>query len=321
MTLPSIFLMGPTAAGKTELAVTLVKHFPCDIISVDSAMVYRGMDIGTAKPNADTLAQAPHRLIDICDPVESYSVAQFYQAAYAEIQAIQLTGRIPLLVGGTMLYFHRLQHGLATLPSADPQVRQRLNQEAQELGWSTLHQRLARLDPESAQRIHPHDSQRIQRALEVYEISGRTMTAWYTKATTRPELPSVMKLVISPAQRAVLHVKIAQRFQAMLAQGFIEEVYHLFRRGDLTPDLPAMRCVGYRQIWQYLTGELNYDNLSEQAISATRQMAKRQLTWLRTQTDAIWFDNQQHHLTKNILNYIEKKLLLPKTVKTIAGYV
>jgi tRNA dimethylallyltransferase len=304
-----IFLMGPTAAGKTELAVTLVKHFPCDIISVDSAMIYREMDIGTAKPNAEILEQAPHRLIDIRDPVESYSVAQFCHEARVEIEAIQAAGRIPLLVGGTMLYFHSLQQGLAYLPPADQTVRQRLQQEAQTLGWSGLHQRLAWIDPTSAQRIHPHDSQRIQRALEVYEVSGCTMTAWYAKALIQPQWQQPwLKLVLCPAQRSVLHAKIAQRFETMLAQGLIAEVDKLFNRGDLTADLPAMRCVGYRQVWRYLLGQLNYANLITKALSATRQMAKRQLTWLRTQADAIWFDSQQPQLANHVLREIEKQL-------------
>lgn len=304
-----IFLMGPTAAGKTDLAVTLVKNFPCDIISVDSAMIYREMNIGTAKPSAEVLAQAPHRLIDIRDPVESYSVAQFCQAARTEIEAIQAAGRVPLLVGGTMLYFHSLQQGLSYLPPADQQVRQRLQREAEELGWAELHQRLARLDPVSAQRIHPHDSQRIQRALEVYEVSGCTMTSWYAQTRTQPQWQQPwLKLVLGPTQRAVLHAKIAQRLEAMLAQGLIAEVDKLFNRGDLTADLPAMRCVGYRQVWRYLLGQLNYDNLIATVLSATRQMAKRQLTWLRTQTDAIWFDSQQPLLTAHVFNEIEKQL-------------
>jgi tRNA dimethylallyltransferase len=303
-----IFLMGPTAAGKTDLAVTLVKQLPCDIISVDSAMIYREMNIGTAKPSAEVLVQAPHRLIDIRDPLESYSVAQFCQEALTEIQAIQSVGRIPLLVGGTMLYFHSLQQGLSPLPPADLPVRQRLQREAEELGWPALHQRLVRIDLPSAQRIHPNDSQRIQRALEVYEVSGYTMTAWYAQAITQPRWQPGLKLVLCPEQRSVLHAKIAQRFEMMLAQGLIAEVENLFRRGDLTADLPAMRCVGYRQVWRYLMGQLDYNSLIATAISATRQMAKRQLTWLRTQTDAIWFDSEQPQVTKNILNQIEKNV-------------
>lgn len=297
--------MGPTASGKTDLAITMVKHFPCDIISVDSAMVYRGMDIGTAKPSAEVLAQAPHRLIDIRDPAHTYSVGQFYRDALAEIQAIQSAGRIPLLVGGTMLYFHSLQQGLSELPPANPQMRQRLNSEAEEIGWPAMHQRLAEIDPQAAQRIHPNDAQRIQRALEVYEVSGDTMTAWCAKATAQL-VPPIIKLVIAPAQRSILHARIAQRFHAMLEQGFIEEVRGLFMRGDLNPDLPAMRCVGYRQVWRYLAGELDYASLPEKAIIATRQLAKRQLTWLRAQTEAHWFDSLEPNVTEQVLKWLEK---------------
>ena len=304
MNSPCIFLMGPTASGKTDLAVSLVKHFPCDIISVDSAMVYQGMDIGTAKPSAEILAQAPHRLIDIRDPAKTYSVGQFCQDAQVEIQAIQAAARIPLLVGGTMLYFHSLQQGLSELPPANPQVRQRLNCEAEQVGWPVLHQRLVHIDPQAAQRIHPNDSQRIQRALEVYEISGHTITTWYAKTTTQRWLHPIVKLVIAPTQRSVLHAKIAHRFHTMLEQGLIEEVRGLFERGDLNSDLSSMRCVGYRQVWRYLTGELDYADLPEKAIIATRQLAKRQLTWLRTQTDAYWFDSFEPNMTKKIFNLL-----------------
>jgi tRNA dimethylallyltransferase len=215
-----------------------------------------------------------------------------------------------------MLYFHSLQQGLSYLPPADQPVRQRLQREAEALGWSGLHQRLARIDPPSAQRIHPHDSQRIQRALEVYEVSGCTMTAWYAQALAQPQWQQPwLKLVLCPTQRSVLHAKIAQRLETMLAQGLIAEVDKLFNRGDLTADLPAMRCVGYRQVWHYLLGQLNYDNLIAKTLSATRQMAKRQLTWLRTQADAIWFDSQQPRLTNHILNEIEKNLIFSKPVK------
>ncbi|MEN8217668.1 MAG: tRNA (adenosine(37)-N6)-dimethylallyltransferase MiaA [Pseudomonadota bacterium] len=305
---PCIFLMGPTASGKTDLAISLVKHLPCDIISVDSAMIYQGMDIGTAKPSADILAQAPHRLIDIRDPAQSYSVGQFCTDAQAEIQAIQSAGRIPLLVGGTMLYFHSLQRGLSELPSANPQVRQRLNQEAEQMGWAAMHQRLTKIDPQTAQRIHPNDSQRIQRALEVYEVSGETMTAWYAKSPAQGWSYPTIKLVIAPEQRSTIHARIAQRFQTMLEQGLIEEVRSLFMRGDLNPDLPSMRCVGYRQVWHYLAGELDYASLPEKAIIATRQLAKRQLTWLRAQTDAYWFDSLEPNLTQQVLKWLEKTI-------------
>ncbi len=305
MPLPCIFLMGPTASGKTDLAISLVKHLPCEIISVDSAMVYRGMDIGTAKPNNDVLAQAPHRLIDIRDPAETYSVGQFYNDVHTEIQKILSLWRIPLLVGGTMLYFHSLQQGLSELPEANLQIRQRLNREAEQKGWPTMHQRLAQIDPKAAQRIHPNDAQRIQRALEVYEVSGYTITAWYAKYPTKPWSHPTIKLIVAPAERSVLHARIAQRFHTMLEQGFIEEVRGLFERGDLNPDLPSMRCVGYRQVWRYLAGELDYNDLPEMAIIATRQLAKRQMTWLRLQTDALRFDSTEPHITPKVLKYLK----------------
>jgi tRNA dimethylallyltransferase len=305
MPLPCIFLMGPTASGKTDLAVSLVKHLPCEIISVDSAMVYRGMDIGTAKPNNEILAQAPHRLIDIRDPAEIYSVGQFYNDVHTEIQKILSIERIPLLVGGTMLYFHSLQQGLSELPEANLQIRQRLNSYAEQKGWPAMHQRLAQIDPKAAQRIHPNDAQRIQRALEVYEVSGYTITAWYAKYPTKPWTHPTIKLIVAPAERSVLHARIAQRFHTMLEQGFIEEVRSLFERGDLNPDLPSMRCVGYRQVWRYLAGELDYNDLPEMAIIATRQLAKRQMTWLRLQTDALRFDSTEPHLTLKVLKYLK----------------
>jgi tRNA dimethylallyltransferase len=302
--------MGPTASGKTDLAVSLVKNLPCDIISVDSAMIYKKMDIGTAKPSADILAQAPHRLIDIRDPAQTYSVGQFCRDAQAEIQAIHSAGRIPLLVGGTMLYFHSLQQGLSELPAANPEIRQRLNKQAEQIGWPAMHQRLAKIDPQTAQRIHPNDSQRIQRALEVYELSGKTMTAWYAKSPAICWSYPTIKLAIAPVQRSTLHARIAQRFQTMLAQGLIDEVRGLFMRGDLNPDLPSMRCVGYRQVWRYLAGELDYANLPELAIIATRQLAKRQLTWLRSQSDAHWFDSLEPTLTQQVLKLLEKNPML-----------
>jgi tRNA dimethylallyltransferase len=302
--------MGPTASGKTDLAVSLVKNLPCDIISVDSAMIYKKMDIGTAKPSADILAQAPHRLIDIRDPAQTYSVGQFCRDAQAEIQAIHSAGRIPLLVGGTMLYFHSLQQGLSELPAANPEIRQRLNKEAEQIGWPAMHQRLAKIDPQTAQRLHPNDSQRIQRALEVYELSGKTMTAWYAKSPAICWSYPTIKLAIAPVQRSTLHARIAQRFQTMLAQGLIDEVRGLFMRGDLNPDLPSMRCVGYRQVWRYLAGELDYANLPELAIIATRQLAKRQLTWLRSQSDAHWFDSLEPTLTQQVLKLLEKNPML-----------
>ncbi len=306
MNSPCIFLMGPTASGKTDLAISLLKHFPCDIISVDSAMVYRGMNIGTAKPDLDILAKAPHRLIDIRDPTETYSVGQFCTDALAEIKAIQAVGRIPLLTGGTMLYFHSLQYGLSVLPPANPQVRQRLNLEAEQIGWAAMHQRLLNIDPKAAQRIHPNDTQRIQRALEVYEISGETMTAWFAKPPTQEWSYPTIKIIIAPTQRSIIHARIEERFNIMLEQGLIDEVRALFQRDDLNPDLPSMRSVGYRQVWRYLAGELDYTSTPEKVIITTRQLAKRQLTWLRTQTEAHWFDSLAPNMTQEVLKLLEK---------------
>ncbi len=305
---PCIFLMGPTASGKTDLALSLVKHLACDIISVDSAMVYKQMDIGTAKPSKDVLAQIPHRLIDIRDPANPYSAAQFCQDALAEIKTIHAAGRIPLLVGGTMLYFHTLQQGISDLPSANPEIRSRLNLEAEQIGWKAMHQRLSEIDPVSAQRIHFNDPQRIQRALEVYEISGKTMTEWYANKPAQAWSYPTIKIILSPTERHILHDKIAQRFQIMLSQGFIEEVRALFERGDLNLDLPAIRSVGYRQVWNYFIGKSNKEDIAELAIIATRQLAKRQLTWLRTQTDAIWFDSQEQNITSTV-SIIRSKIL------------
>ncbi len=309
MTYPCIFVMGATASGKTALALWLVQHLPCDIISVDSALVYRGMDIGTAKPTAEVLAVAPHRLIDICDPSESYSAAQFSQDARREIAEIQQRGRIPLLVGGTGLYFRALQYGLSELPSSVPEIRQRLLEEIQQNGLAAAHQRLAAIDPVAAQRIHPNDPQRIQRALEVYEISGKSMTEWFQQqAATHSQLDAI-KIIISPQQRETLHARIAQRFYLMLEQGFVEEVRGLQQRGDLTIDLPSMRAVGYRQVWQYLTGEFNEAEMPLKAIYATRQLAKRQLTWLRSETNAAWFESEQPiaQLGQQVLTYLKQQ--------------
>lgn len=303
-----IFVMGPTAAGKTDLAIYLAQHLPCDIISVDSAMVYREMDIGTAKPTAEILAQFPHRLIDIRDPNEPYSAAQFREDALVEIQKIHAVGRIPLLVGGTGLYFRSLQQGLSDLPSAHPEIREQLNQEAAQLGWQALHERLAAIDPETAQNIHRNDPQRIQRALEVYLVSGKTMSQWYRETKTQQWHYPVIKIILSPTQRAILHAKIAQRFYLMLEMGLVDEVKRLFMRGDLTADLPAIRAVGYRQVWQYLQGELSKEALPEAGITATRQLAKRQLTWLRAESDGQWFDSEQPEIAQQVLAWVQQQL-------------
>ena len=292
--LPVLFLMGPTASGKTALAVELVRRLPFEIISVDSAQVYREMDIGTAKPDAETRRIAPHRLVDIRDPAEAYSAGQFRTDALREIATIQAAGHVPLLVGGTMLYFRALERGLAELPTADPALRARLAAERAEQGGAALHARLARLDPAAAARIHPADSQRIQRALEVYELTGRPLTELC--AVSRNEsLPfRIVKWIVAPANRQVLHERIKQRFQLMLAQGFVAEVERLRRRGDLNPDAPSMRAVGYRQVWAYLDGRLDEAAMVERGIIATRQYAKRQLTWLRAEAGAVWLDGDEN---------------------------
>ncbi|WP_455199672.1 tRNA (adenosine(37)-N6)-dimethylallyltransferase MiaA [Kaarinaea lacus] len=301
---PAIFLMGPTASGKTDLAVRLVEDLPCDIISVDSALVYRGMDIGTAKPDADILQKAPHRLIDICDPREAYSAAQFAEDALREMSDIYANGRIPLLVGGTFLYFRALAEGLSPLPAANSELRAQLESEANSVGWAEMHQRLAAVDPETAARIHPNDPQRIQRALEVYEITGETMSSILQRDNSNDLPYNVSKLILAPSDRAVLHERIAIRFNDMLEQGLVEEVRGLYQRGDLHKDLPSIRAVGYRQVWAYLEGELKYDEMIERGIIATRQFAKRQYTWLRSEKEGTWFDA----LENNIYSKILKKL-------------
>jgi len=285
---PAILLMGPTASGKTELAVELVQRLPCDIISVDSALVYRGMDIGTAKPDVATLEQAPHRLIDICDPAEAYSAARFRTDALREMAAISAAGRVPLLVGGTMLYFRALQNGLADMPEADPEVRARLEAEMQGHGLAALHARLAAVDPLAAQRIHPNDPQRTLRALEVWELSGQPLSRLQAEAA-RDALPyRLLKLARAPRDREVLRERIARRFGQMLDAGFEAEVRALLDRGDLSPDLPSMRSVGYRQMLEYLRGDYDYEAMGEKAINATRQLAKRQMTWLRSESELHW---------------------------------
>lgn len=284
--------MGPTAAGKTDLAIHLAQHYPFEIISVDSALVYRGMDIGTAKPEPEILKAYPHHLVDILDPTESYSVGDFQRDASQLMADITRRGKIPLLVGGTMLYFRALQQGLAKLPEANHEIRQRLDQEIAEHGLLHLHQRLQKIDPVAAQRIHPNDPQRLQRALEVYEITGKSMTDLITE--TESTLPyRVVKLILSPFERAVLHKRIADRYHLMLDKGFIAEVERLYSRPDCHAALPSIRCVGYRQVWRYLEGDYDQQTSIEKAIVATRQMAKRQLTWLRSNQDGTWFDTAE----------------------------
>lgn len=287
---PAIFIMGPTAAGKTDLALELAKRHPVEIISVDSALVYRGMDIGTAKPSAATLAAFPHHLVDILDPTEPYSAGSFRDDALTLMADITARGKIPLLVGGTMLYFKALQQGMAELPSADPAIRAKLDAESSEHGLAYLHQRLSEIDPVAAERIHKNDPQRLQRALEVYEITGKSLTE--LTAEQSYSLPyTVTKLIIAPFDRAVLHKRIESRYRSMVADGFVEEVRALFEREDCHPQLPSIRAVGYRQAWSYLAGEYDEATFIYKAIVATRQMAKRQITWLRAQQDGVWFES------------------------------
>jgi tRNA dimethylallyltransferase len=278
----AVALMGPTASGKTAAALALARQLPCEIISVDSALVYRGMDIGSAKPSAAERSQVPHHLIDILEPSASYSAMQFCQDALRLVAEIHGRGRLPLLVGGTMLYFKALQDGLDQLPPADPQVRARLEQDAATLGMPALHARLATLDAASAARLQPNDSQRIQRALEIIELSGQPMSALLAQRAAT-ELPfTLLPLALEPSERSVLHQRIATRFDAMLEAGLVEEVMALRARGDLHAGLPSMRCVGYRQVWNYLDGIDDRTEMREKAIIATRQLVKRQLTWLRS---------------------------------------
>ncbi len=296
---PCIFLMGPTASGKTGLAVELCERFPLDIISVDSALVYRGMDIGTAKPDDETLKKAPHRLIDIRDPAERYSAADFRDDALLEMKSITASGRVPLLVGGTMLYFRALEHGLSELPAADPAVRLKLEQQAADIGWAAMHQILQQKDPVAAARIHPNDPQRIQRALEVISLSGQSLSDLQAQSSGSALDYRIHKIIISPAERSLLHQRIEQRFDLMMEDGFLEEIKSLYGRSDLHADLPSMRAVGYRQAWSYLDGECTFEQMRDKSIAATRQLAKRQLTWLRRETACIWYDLQADNKVRN----------------------
>ena len=290
---PIVCLMGTTATGKTDIAVSLVKNNPYEIISVDSAMVYRGMNIGTAKPDVKTLAIAPHHLIDICDPTESYSVASFRLDAIRLIKEIHEREHIPLLVGGTMLYFHALLNGLAELPKADPTIRAEIEAEAAKKGWEAMHAELAVIDPEAAKKIHPNDPQRLQRALEVYRITGEPLTKLQTKHAQQTQPFNASKFALIPENRSWLHERITQRFHSMLEQGFVEEVSRFYKHEAMHPGLPSMRSVGYRQAWQYLEGELNYSEMVGKGIIATRQLAKRQLTWMRSDKELTIIDPQK----------------------------
>lgn len=289
MTAPVVFLMGPTASGKTALALALAEQQPVEIISVDSALIYRGMDIGTAKPSAAELAAVPHHLIDILDPAQAYSAADFRTDALRLIADIQQRGALPLLVGGTMLYFKALLEGISPLPEASPEIRAQIEAEAAAQGWAALHGQLAQVDPVSAARIHPNDPQRINRALEVFRLTGRSLTELTAEKGEAFPYP-VCQFAIAPTERAELHRRIALRFDQMLAQGFEQEVRLLKQRTDLHPDLPSIRCVGYRQMWDYLDGLVPYDEMVYRGVAATRQLAKRQLTWLRSWQNLSWLN-------------------------------
>ena len=307
----AVAIMGPTASGKTAAALEIARHLPCEIISVDSALVYRGMDIGTAKPSAEERAAVPHHLIDILDPTEAYSAMQFRQDALGLVAEIQSRGKLPLLVGGTMLYFKALRDGLDDLPQADAQLRAQLDAEAATLGTPALHARLATVDPVTAARLKPNDSQRIQRALEIYLLTGKPMSELLAR-TAAPELPFVLlPIALEPSDRSVLHARIAARFDAMLDNpdgGLIEEVKRLRARADLTLDLPSMRCVGYRQTWEYLDGTYDLAALREKGIAATRQLAKRQLTWLRSMPDRTVIDCLSPQAPQCILEQVLRHL-------------
>lgn len=283
--------MGPTASGKTDLAVELARRFPFEIVSVDSVMVYRELEVGSAKPDSSVLSEAPHRLIDIVDPPDIYSAARFRQDAVREIDAIRQSGAIPLLVGGTMLYFQALEQGLSDLPAADPDLREQIARRAQQAGWLTLHAELAAVDPESAARIHPNDPQRLQRALEIYHLTGKTRSQLWARA--RPAaIMAATKLVLCPSARSELHDRIERRFDIMLDRGLVEEVVGLRSRWPLSLSSPAMRAVGYRQVWEHLEGAFDAPELRRRGVVATRRLAKRQLTWLRAQADAKWLAQQ-----------------------------
>ncbi|SDF23014.1 tRNA (adenosine(37)-N6)-dimethylallyltransferase MiaA [Dyella sp. 333MFSha] len=286
----AVFLMGPTASGKTALACSLADRYPMGLISVDSALVYRGLDIGSAKPDAATLARYPHELVDIRDPAQPYSAADFRSDALAAMDRVRKAGRVPLLVGGTGLYFRALQQGLSDLPEADPAVRERIGAEAARVGWATMHERMAERDPVAGARIRPGDAQRVQRALEVMELTGRTLTELQQGGSREPFPWRVLKLALLPDDRKLLHERIAARFDTMIAGGFLDEVKRLRARGDLHAELPAIRAVGYRQAWEYLDGQGDATNFRDRGIYATRQLAKRQITWLRGELDARTFD-------------------------------
>jgi len=305
---PAILLMGPTGAGKTDVAVNLVEHLPLEIVSVDAAMVFRGMDIGTAKPPPEVRARAPHHLVDLIDPAESYSAARFVRDAGAATADIAARGRHALFAGGTMLYFRAWQSGLASLPAADAHIRARIEARAAAEGWPALHAELATRDPEAARRIRPNDRQRIQRALEVIELSGRPISEQQREDLRGATRAADLRIVLAPADRAALYERLAQRFHEMMRQGLLAETRALRSRGDLDASKPSMRLIGYRQLWAHLEGRETLDAAVEKAVVATRQLARRQLTWLRAEPDAEWFDPSERGTPRRIAERIENWL-------------
>jgi tRNA dimethylallyltransferase len=298
----AVLLMGPTGSGKTEAAVRLAEHLPLEIISVDSALVYRGMDIGTAKPPLSVRSRLPHHLIDIRDAAQGYSVGEFTLDVQQAMQGIWARGRQPLLVGGTMMYFHALTEGIADLPEADLAVRAAIDAKAAQVGWAAVHEELAQVDPQASARIHINDPQRIQRALEVHRITGKTITTLQQDRVSVFADVNVMEIALAPLERGELHTKIEMRFKAMLDAGFVEEVRSLYERGDLSPEHPSMRAVGYRQLWRYLAGQIGLNEATTEAIAATRQLAKRQMTWLRRRTEARWLDSMRPDVARAIFD-------------------
>ncbi|MBL4940315.1 MAG: tRNA (adenosine(37)-N6)-dimethylallyltransferase MiaA [Colwellia sp.] len=297
--------MGPTASGKTALAMALHDALPCDIISVDSALIYKNMDIGTAKPTTDELAKYPHRLINLRDAAQSYSAADFCQDALVEIAKIRANNRIPLLVGGSMMYFKSLIEGISPLPAADSAIRKQIEAEAVEHGWEVMHEHLAKVDPVSAQRIHPNDPQRLTRALEVFQLTGNTLTQLTQIKGDKLE-GDVLQFAITPKERHTLHERIELRYHQMIAQGFEQEVIKLKERGDLHENLPSIRCVGYRQMWQYLDGEFDHKEMVFRGVCATRQLAKRQLTWLRRWPELQWLNTEEDTNLSQVLAAVGK---------------
>jgi tRNA dimethylallyltransferase len=303
---PIIALMGPTAAGKTDLALEWAAKFPVEIISVDSAMIYRGMNIGTGKPSADVLRRIPHHLVDVCEPSQSYSAGQFVRDAERCIRDIRSRGKVPLLVGGTMLYFRALMFGIAEMPTGDASVRKQIDQQAIEQGWPVLHAELAEIDPKSAARIMPNDGQRIQRALEVYRLSGKTLSVLHEQ--TKPSSESFVALAWSPADRAVLHQRIVDRFMQMMQLGFLDEVRCLYERSDFDAELPAYRAVGYRQLLDHLLGKVSLEVAVDRGIIATRQLARRQLIWLRGMSNVVWYNSTEEDAFVRITNNLQSHI-------------